>query len=325
MVIGLNLAEKRQTYPSDSYLKACFMPAPSPFRAIGPVEWAALIALSVIWGGSYLFMKIAVGYLPVFTIVFARVALGALTLGAILLVSGIGLPRGWMRWRAFLTMGFLNNAVPMSLIVFGTHSISAGLASIINALTPIFTIVFAHLLTADEKLTTNKLIGIGLGFCGVIVLIGPGLLLQIDAGVIGELACVGAAISYATANIFGRRFVGMGLKPLEIAFGQVSSSSLLLLPVAAFIDQPWTLALPPIHAVLSVLALGMLCTGIAYLLFFRVLNRSGAVAIALVTLLIPPSAITLGAFVLGETISLQNIAGMALIAIGLAAVNRKRA
>jgi drug/metabolite transporter (DMT)-like permease len=301
------------------------MSSPSPFRAIGPVEWAALIILSAIWGGSYLFMKIAVGYLPVFTIVFARVALGALTLGAILLFSGMGLPRGWKRWRAFLAMGFLNNAVPMSLIVFGTHAISAGLASIINALTPIFTIVFAHLLTADEKLTANKLIGIGLGFCGVIVLIGPGLLLQIDAGVIGELACVGAAISYATANIFGRRFVGMGLKPLEIAFGQVSSSSLLLLPVAAFIDQPWTLALPPIHAVLSVLALGMLCTGIAYLLFFRVLNRSGAVAIALVTLLIPPSAITLGALVLGEAISLQNIAGMALIAIGLAAVNRKAA
>ena len=299
------------------------MSSPSPFRAIGPLEWAALITLSVIWGGSYLFMKIAVGYLPVFTIVFARVALGALTLGAILLISGIGLPRGWTRWRAFLGMGLLNNVIPMSLIVFGTHAISAGLASIINAMTPIFTIIFAHLLTSDERLTVNKAIGIGLGFLGVIVLIGPGLLLQIDAGVVGELACVGAAISYATANIFGRRFVRMGLKPLEIAFGQVSSASLILLPIAAVIDQPWTLATPPTYALFSVLALGMLCTGVAYLLFFRVLTRSGAVAIALVTLLIPPSAIALGALVLGEEISAQNLIGMALIAVGLAAVNRK--
>ena len=301
------------------------MSAPLPFRAIGPVEWVALITLSVIWGGSYLFMKIAVGYLPVFTIVFLRVALGGMTLGAILLISGLGIPRGWHKWRAFMVMGILNNVVPMSLIVYGTHSISAGLASIINAMTPIFTLLFAHLLTTDERLTPYKLIGIGLGFCGVIVLIGPGLLLNIDASVIGELACVGAAISYATSNIFGRRFVSMGLKPLEIAFGQVSSSSLILLPIACLVEQPWTLAAPPTYAILSVLALGMLCTGIAYLLFFRVLTRSGAVAIALVTLLIPPSAITMGAVVLGEPISPQNLVGMALIAIGLMAVNRKKA
>jgi len=301
------------------------MPVSSPFRAIGPVEWIALITLSIIWGGSYLFMKIAVGFLPVFTIVFARVAFGAMTLGAILLVSGLQLPKGWVKWRAFLGMGLLNNVIPMSLIVFGTHSISAGLASIINAMTPIFTLMFAHLLTTDERLTAYKLIGIGLGFCGVIVLIGPGLLLNIDASVIGELACVAASISYATSNIFGRRFVSMGLKPLEIAFGQVSSSSLILLPLACWVDQPWTLALPPIYAILSVVALGMLCTRIAYLLFFHVLTRSGAVAIALVTLLIPPSAITLGAVVLGEPISAQNLIGMALIAIGLMAVNRRKA
>jgi drug/metabolite transporter (DMT)-like permease len=325
VVIGVYLTDKRKRFEFDLHPKVLVMPAFSPFRAIGPVEWIALITLSVIWGGSYLFMKIAVGFLPVFTIVFARVALGALTLGAILVLSGVGLPRGWTRWRAFLIMGTLNNAVPMSLIVFGTHSISAGLASIINAMTPIFTLMFAHLLTSDERLTANKLIGIALGFGGVIVLIGPGLLLDMDASVIGELACVGAAISYATANIFGRRFVSMGLKPLEIAFGQVSSSSLILLPVACLVDQPWTLTLPPTYAVLCVLALGTLCTGIAYLLFFRVLTRSGAVAVALVTLLIPPSAITMGAVVLGEPITAQNLAGMALIAIGLLAVNRKKA
>jgi drug/metabolite transporter (DMT)-like permease len=298
--------------------------APSAFRAIGPVEWAALIALSVIWGGSYLFMKIAVGYLPVFTIVFLRVALGAATLAAVLILTGNAIPRGIKPWRTFAIMGLLNNVVPMSLIVFGTHSISAGLASIINAMTPIFTILFAHVLTADEKITSQKMLGIGLGFCGVVVLIGPGLLWNIEAGVIGELACIGAALSYASANLFGRRFAKMGLKPMEIAFGQVTSSSVILLPVALFLDQPWTLELPPLHAVLSVMGLGVLCTGFAYLLFFRVLTRSGAVAIALVTLMIPPSAMALGALVLGEMVTLQNLAGMALIAVGLIAVNRRK-
>ena len=301
------------------------MSSPSPLRAIGPTEWAALLALSVIWGGSYLFMKIAVVSLPVLVIVFSRVALGALTLGAILLLTRQTFPNRLEQWRAFLGMGLLNNAIPMSLIVFGTQSISAGLASIINALTPLFTILIASRLTSDETLTPNKIIGVITGFIGVVILIGPGLVFQHDIGVIGELACVGAALSYASANVFGRRFARMGLKPLEIAFGQTTSASLILLPITVIISKPWTLAVPPMSVLASVLALGMVCTGFAYLLFFRVLTKSGATAIALVTLMIPPSAITLGALVLGETLKLQHALGMVVIAIGLLAVNRKRA
>lgn len=301
------------------------MPAPSAFRAIGPVEWAALLALSVIWGGSYLFMKIAVVSLPVFFIVFSRVILGAVTLGAILVLTRQDLPKKFEHWRSFFGMGLLNNAIPMSLIVFGTQSISAGLASIINALTPLFTILIAHALTADETLTPNKIIGVIIGFIGVIILIGPGIVFEHDIGVIGEIACVGAALSYASSNVFGRRFTRMGLKPLQIAFGQTTSASAILLPIALLVDKPWTLAIPSSSVIASVVALGMLCTGIAYLLFFRVLTKSGAVAIALVTLMIPPSAITLGALVLGESLSLQQALGMITIAIGLVAVNRKRA
>lgn len=299
------------------------MSSPSPLRAIGPAEWAALLALSVIWGGSYLFMKIAVVSLPVLVIVFSRVALGAMTLGFILLMTRQSLPHKIEHWRAFLGMGLLNNAIPMSLIVFGTQSISAGLASIINALTPLFTILIASKLTADETLTPNKIIGVITGFIGVIILIGPGLVFQHDIGVIGELACVGAALSYACSNVFGRRFARMGLKPLEIAFGQTTSASFILLPFAFLVDKPWTLSMPSASVIASVLALGMLCTGLAYLLFFRVLTKSGATAIALVTLMIPPSAIALGAFVLGESLKLQHAIGMIVIAIGLIAVNRK--
>lgn len=300
------------------------MSSSSPLRVIGPAEWAALLALSVIWGGSYLFMKIAVVELPVFIIVFSRVALGAMTLGTILVLTRQNLPRKFEHWRAFLGMGLLNNAVPMSLIVFGTQSISAGLASIINALTPLFTILIASKLTSDETLTPNKIIGVIIGFIGVIILIGPGLIFDHNISVIGELACVGAALSYACSNVFGRRFARMGLKPLEIAFGQTTSASFILLPIACLIDKPWTLSLPSLSVTASVIALGMLCTGVAYLLFFRVLTKSGATAIALVTLMIPPSAIALGSVVLGESLKLQHAMGMLVIAIGLIAVNRKR-
>lgn len=300
------------------------MSSPSPLRAIGPAEWAALLALSVIWGGSYLFMKIAVVELPVFIIVFSRVALGAMTLGAILILTRHSFPVRFVQWRAFLGMGLLNNAIPMSLIGFGTQSISAGLASIINALTPLFTILIASRLTSDETLSPNKIIGVIIGFIGVIILIGPGLLFEHDIAVIGELACVGAALSYASSNVFGRRFARMGLKPLEIAFGQTTSASFMLLPLALLIDKPWTLTLPSSSVIVSVMALGILCTGIAYLLFFRVLTKSGATAIALVTLMIPPSAIALGSIVLGESLKPQHVVGMIVIAIGLIAVNRKR-
>lgn len=301
------------------------MSTPSPLRVIGPMEWLFLITLSVIWGGSYLFMKIAVVSLPVLVIVLSRVALGAMTLGTILLITRQSLPKKIQHWQAFLGMGLLNNAMPMSLIVFGTQSISAGLASIINALTPLFTILIASKLTSDETLSPNKVIGVIIGFIGVIILLGPGLVFEHDMNVIGELACVGAALSYASANVFGRRFARMGLKPLQIAFGQTTSASFILLPVALLIDKPWTLATPPSSVIASVLALGVLCTGFAYVIFFQVLTKSGATAIALVTLMIPPSAIAMGAFVLGESLQLQHVIGMIVIAIGLIAVNRKGA
>ena len=299
------------------------LPSSSPLRAMRLTEWALLLALSLLLGGSYLFMKIAVGSLPTFTIVFGRVSIACLVLGAVLVATGVGLPRGRPAWLAFFGMGTLNNVLPMSLIVFGTHSIGAGLASILNAMTPLFTILVAHVVTNDEKLTPGKIIGIVLGIIGVVVLIGPGFLNAIGGSLIGEIACLFAALSYACANNFGRRFARLGITPLQIAFGQVTASTLILSPITAVIEVPWSLPMPPMPALLSVVALGLFCTALAYVIFFRILNRSGALAIALVTLMIPPSAVALGAVVLGEAISAQNLVGMALIGVGLLAVNRK--
>ncbi len=298
-------------------------PSSSPLRAMRLTEWGLLLVLSLLWGASYLFMKLAVVALPTFTIVLGRVSIACLALGAVLVVTGAGLPRGRAAWLAFFGMGVLNNVIPQSLIVFGTHSISAGLASILNATTPLFTILVAHVVTSDEKLTPGKLVGIGLGIIGVVVLIGPGILADIGGSLPGEIACLFAALSYAFANSFGRRFARLGIKPLHIAFGQVTASTVILLPITAITDEPWSLPMPPMSALLSVIALGLFCTALAYVIFFRILNRSGALSIALVTLMIPPSAVALGAGVLGEAISAQNLAGMMLIGVGLLAVNRK--
>jgi drug/metabolite transporter (DMT)-like permease len=291
---------------------------------IGPMEWGLLITLSVIWGGSYLFMKVAVGSLPVLTIVFARVGLGALVLGVVMALTRTEFPASVMTWRALIGMGVLNNVIPMSLIVYGTSQIDAGLASIINAMTPLFTIVIAHFATRDEPMTLNRLIGVGLGVAGVVVLIGPGLLFNKTMNGWGELACLAATLSYAGSSIYGRRFAAMKLQPVQIAFGQTTSASLILLPFALFIDQPWTRAMPPASAWASLLALGVLCTAFAYLIYFRILNRSGAVAVALVTLLIPPSALILGILVLGERLSTEDAVGMILIGLGLAIVNLRK-
>ena len=162
--------------------------------SIGPLEWALLIDLSIIWGGSYLFMKVAVASVPVLTIVFARVALGAFALALVILVIRTHFPKGVDVWRAFLGMGIINNVIPMSLIVYGTSKIDAGLASIINAMTPLFAIIIAHFATTDERFTANRLIGVALGVCGVIVLIGPSFLFNTEINLWGELACLAAII-----------------------------------------------------------------------------------------------------------------------------------
>lgn len=293
-----------------------------PLRSLGITEWTLLVGLSILWGGSYLFMKLAVVGLPFFTIVLGRVAIAALALFIILMISGIKVPRGQGIWMAFFGMGILNNVIPMSLIVFSQNSISVGLASIINSITPLFTILVAHMTTNDERLTLRKLVGVGFGIMGVVMLIGPELVKDLGVTALGEWACLGAALSYACANTFGRRFKQLGTKPMQTAFGQVTASTIVLIPLTIIVDQPWTLPDPGFLPVLSVFALGIFCTALAYVIYFQILARSGATAIALVTLMIPPSAIMMGWLVIGEQISFQDFLGMALIGIGLFSVNQ---
>ena len=295
----------------------------SPLRSLGITEWMLLVGLSILWGGSYLFMKLAVLTVPLFTIVLGRVSIAALALLIVLTISGTGIPKGRRIWLAFFGMGIFNNVIPMSLIVFSQNSISVGLASILNSITPLFTILVAHMTTNDERLTFRKLVGISFGIMGVVMLMGPELVDNFGVAALGEWACLGAALSYACANTFGRRFVQLGTKPMQTAFGQVVASTVILAPLVIVVDQPWTISNPGFLPVLSILALGLFCTALAYVIYFQILARSGATAIALVTFMIPPSAILMGWLALGEQISSQDFLGLSLIGVGLFSVNRK--
>jgi drug/metabolite transporter (DMT)-like permease len=284
-------------------------------------DWALLIGLSVVWGGSFLFVGIAVKELPPLTIVASRVVMGAAALLIVLRIMGVHLPRTRQAWGAFLGMSILNNVIPFTLIVWGQSHIASGLASILNATTPLFTVIVAHYLTDDEHLTGQKFAGVLVGFAGVAVMIGAAAMAAWDASILAQLAVLGAALSYTFSGVFGRRFKTMGIPPLATAAGQVTVSSVLLLPVALIVDRPWTLSAPSTEALLSMAALGLVSTAFAYLIFFRLLARAGATNVGLVTFLIPVSAILLGVLVLGETLALRHIAGMALIAAGLVLID----
>jgi len=242
--------------------------------SMGMAEWLMLILLSVLWGGSFFFMKVSLAELPTFTIVFCRVAFAAIALGILLKIMGQSLPGGIKLWQAFIIMGLINNLIPFSLLVWGMTEISSGLVSILNATTPVFTILVTHFVTSDERISFNKIIGVLLGLVGVAVLIGVDAISGFDQSVLAMLACLGASLSYGLAATYGRKFKTMQVKPVSVAFGQVTASSILLLPVALVADSPWTLAFPSLFTWSSLLALGVLSTALAYILYFQILSRS---------------------------------------------------
>lgn len=288
---------------------------------MGPREWAMLIALSVVWGGSFFFVGIAVGELRPLTIVALRVGLAALALHAVLVVTRTPLPRDAAVWRAFFGMGILNNAIPFTLMVWGQGHIASGLAAILNAATPLFTVLVAHGLTRDERLTGPRLSGVAVGFAGVAVMIGTDALASLGLNVLAQLAVLAGTVSYAFAGVYGRRFKTMGVEPLVTATGQVTASGIILVPLALLVERPWQGSWPGGATIAAMLALALVSTAFAYLLYFRILARAGATNVILVTFLIPVSAILLGATFLGERLEPRHFAGMALIGAGLALID----
>ena len=286
---------------------------------MGSTEWLLLLALSVLWGGSYFFVEVALVDLQPFTVVLARVGLAAAVLVLLSRLTGARMPRDGQTWIAFMVMGALNNLVPFCLIVWGQTQIASGLASILNATTPLFTVVLAHVLTADERMTQNRFGGVVLGLAGVVVLMGPGALSGVGTSALAQAAVLGAALSYAIAGIYGRRF--RGLPPLVTAAGQLAATTVMMAPIALLADRPWTMAAPAWSTVGAIAGLALLSTALAYVIYFRILATAGATNLLLVTFLIPVSAILLGVSVLGERLAPEHLIGMALIGGGLAAID----
>ena len=285
------------------------------------IEWALLVALSLLWGGSYFFVGLAVRELPTFTIVVARVGIAAVALHILLRILGQTFPREWPVLRAFLIMGLANNVVPFGLIVWGQSHVASSVAAILNATTPVFAVVVAHYFAHDERLTPARVVGVVLGFAGVAVMMGADAVgtLGLQAG--AQVAFLGAGLAYSLASVYGRRFTKMGVTPMATATGQVTASSIVLIPLVAFVDRPWTLASPSTDTVLALVALGVFSTALAYVLYFRILATAGATNLMLVTLLIPVSASAFGVVILGEVLGVHHVLGMALIAGGLLTID----
>jgi drug/metabolite transporter (DMT)-like permease len=290
---------------------------------ISALAWALLILLGLLWGGSFFFSRVAVQHVPPLTLALSRFVIAALALHVYLRGRNGFYQTLRRRAGAFLLLGLFNNVIPHSFIFIGQTHIGAGLASILNATTPVWTVLIAHGLTRDEKLTPRKLAGVVLGLLGAVLLFSPHLGMGADAPLWALALPLLAAVSYGFAAIFSKRF--RGVDPTAIAAGQLTASTLIMAPVALVIDQPWSLPLPPTSALAAMLALALVSTAFAYILFFRIVGLAGATNASLVTLLVPPSAILLGTVFLGETLQWIEWAGMMVIALGLVVLDGRLA
>jgi len=284
-------------------------------------DWGILVTLALIWGGAFLFIGVAVRHVSPLTYVWLRLTVAATAMWIYLKLRGekLGLPR--QAWGSILLLALLNNALPFTLFGWSQQHIASGLAAILNATTPIWGVIVAHFLTRDERMTPRKLGGVLLGVAGVVTMIGPTLLANLGSGALAQLACVTASLSYALAAVWARRFKRLGLSPMSVTTGQLTAGAAMMLPLALIVDQPWTHPLPPLSAWGAIVALALMCTAFGYVMYFKLIDSAGATNALLVTLLVPPVAILLGATFLGESLQPQDFLGLGLIALGLAAID----
>jgi drug/metabolite transporter (DMT)-like permease len=282
-------------------------------------EWGLLGALAILWSGVFFLTKLALADMRPFTVVTLRLGIAALILHAAVRATGTRMPTSLRAWCAFAGMGALNNFIPFCLIAYGQTQIGSGLAAILNATTPLFTVLLAQFWTHDERLTRNRLGGVLLGVAGVVVMIGPSALAGLTTNVAGQLGILGAAVAYACAGIFGRRF--RALPAMVTATGQVTTGALMVAPLALWFDHPWAQKLPGLTALAAITAAAVCCTALAYALYFRILATAGATNLLLVTLLMPIGALWLGITLLHEHLHAAEVGGMVLIGLGLLAID----
>lgn len=291
----------------------------TPQKSISGKAWAELLLLALLWGASFLSIRIALNEIPVVTTVLHRTFWAMLVLWAVVWWMRIPIPGDPRVWFSFLVMGILNNVIPFGLMSWGQLYIETGLTSILNAATAVFGVITAAMLFSDERLTLRRLIGVLLGFAGVVTVIGFRELAQFDLRSAAQWAVLGGAVSYGFASSWGRARLG-DLPPQLAAAGMLTGSTAVLLPAALFIDGEINLALMPVTW-FAIAYYAIFATALAYLLYYRVLAMAGSGNLMLVTLLIPPVAILLGAFVLGEDLHARAYLGFAILAVGLLILN----
>ena len=284
-------------------------------------DWGIILLLSLLWGGAFFMIELGLRGFPPNTLVFLRMALAVPPMLLILKFIGHRLPNDRKSWQQLLVLGAINAALPFILFFWGQTQIDSGLASVLNATTPLWGVVTAHFLTRDEKATPSRIIGVLLGIAGIIVMVGTEALGGISGSVLAQLACLAATLSYAFAAIYGRTLSQSTMTPMVVATGQVITAAILMLPVALIVDHPWALAAPGWDAWAGAIGLAIPSTAIAYFYYFRLIDRAGASNAMLVAFIMPVIAIILGVVALGEMVELKEIAGAALIALGLVAID----
>jgi drug/metabolite transporter (DMT)-like permease len=282
-------------------------------------EWLIFIALGLAWGSSYLFIKIGVESFGTFTLIALRLMIGAAFLWTAFRLNGTALPRERRIYGHLIVMALINITIPFALITWAEQSVDSAVAAILNATVPLWVIVIAPMFLPDEPIRINGVVGLAIGFIGVVLLVSPGLA-SASGDLAGTVALLGSALAYALGNVYSRRNV-RGLPPLVPAVFQVTFAFLIVAVLALVIDRPWETAHPDARGWFSVVWLGIFGSGLAYMLYFRLLDRWGATRTSMVAYLLPVCGIVLGFLVLQEHIDITLILGTALIIAGVALVN----
>jgi drug/metabolite transporter (DMT)-like permease len=279
--------------------------------------WLLIGILSILWGGAFFLIEVGLRSYPPITLVFMRLALAVPPMWIAMRLMGERLPTEPRIWGLLAIVGALNCALPFILFFWGQQYLDSGYASILNATTPLWGVITAHFLTSDEKATPARIVGVLIGMAGIVVMVGPEAMKGLSNNLLAQLACIVSTIFYSFAAIYGRRLSQTELTPMAVATGQTMAAALMMVPIVAVMDQPWTMAVPRLDSTLAGVTLAIFSTALAYTLYFRLIDRSGASNAQLVAFLMPILAVILGIAFLGESLSGGQIAGAGLIAVGL--------
>jgi drug/metabolite transporter (DMT)-like permease len=279
-----------------------------------------LLVLAALWGPSFLFIKVAVAEIPPLTIVLGRVGIGGILLYGVLRLQGRNLPPLGRVWLHFAFAAIVQNAIPFLLFGWGEQYIDSALAAILNGTTPLFTLLLAHMFTSDDRLTPTKTLGTFIGFSGLALLIGPSLLGGVKATTWGLIAVAVASLCYGIAIVYGRRNL-RGLPPMVAPTAQLLLATLFMLPLSLVLEQPFNLPAPSWPALGSLLALGVFGTGLAFVVYYRIMEQTSATYVSMVTYLVPVFGVILGVVILNEQLGWNAYLGCALILLGVMIVN----